>query len=169
LSALWFVLLGFFARQLDARPLIVLGIITTLLNSFVFFVRWGWFKIQPIRTNPSLVFCDIIIHALVPLATLVSIVVMLKNVDSSKTQACVAQGILGFWVILVLWYAINYALVKTNRLPWPYTNGAGVSLPQDIYQNQSSAKRPYIAYMTLNFLIALLLTMLCLMAVYGTQ
>lgn len=45
LSALWFILIGAFARQLDAKPLIVLGIITVLLNSFVFFVRWGWFKI----------------------------------------------------------------------------------------------------------------------------
>lgn len=80
-------------------------------------------------------FCDVIIHALVPLAQLVSIVVMFSNVPNKLVQSSVAQGILGFWVIVILWYALNYALVKSQKLPWPYTNGAGVSLPRDIYSD----------------------------------
>jgi hypothetical protein len=142
LTVLWLILIGHLAPRFNTQ-LLSMGIAILLLNLFVFFVRWGWFKIQPIARNPSLLFGDIIIHALVPLVALISFCTITSSLKTSDLSASFWVGLIIFWCILILWYVLNFALKHYDLLPWPYTNGAGISLPQDLFPLRHDLSRPF--------------------------
>jgi len=136
ISSLWFIVVGILVLHHDnpmSPTMLSFGYATTLLNLFVFFVRCGWFRISNARTHPHHFFSDIIIHALVPLATCVLFAMLAPSIAWTSHTRPVAHGIIAFWVILCLWYLVNYLLEHYGIVQWPYLNGAGKGLPQDIY------------------------------------
>lgn len=165
LTVLWLVLIGQMAPRYNTQ-LLSMGVAVVLLNLFVFFVRWGWFKIQPIARNPSLLFGDIIIHALVPLVALISFCTIALSIKTNDLSSSFWAGLVAFWVIVIIWYVLNYSLKHYEYLPWPYTNGAGISLPQDLFPRHHDQSRPFHAYMLFNIVIALLLSGLVYILVF---
>lgn len=148
--------------------MIAFGFTTLLLNLFVFMVRWGWFRISKFHDAKHHVFGDIIIHALVPMITFLSVAIITSHAPHSIWRQALIPSLVAFWFILILWYAINYTLSKLKILPWPYPNGAGRTIPRDIYKDPEQHTPAAIrAYMSLNAMIAVSLTLLLILFVLG--
>jgi hypothetical protein len=159
ICSLWLLVAASSKVSNPNETLIGFGYFVVLLNLFVTFVRWGWFRISNVRSQPAMFFSDVIVHALIPAVTCVSVFMVChhENADWMTHRRAVVWGIVSFWVLIILWYAINMILKKFKIVSWPYPNGAGKSLPRDIYQGDSST-RAFWFYMANNFVQALALS-----------
>lgn len=166
LTSLWLLVA---AQQPPARPsaaMLGFGYAVVLLNLFVFFVRWGWFRISSLWRSPSHLFGDVVIHALVPIIAGASFLLATRRAPIKDHRTPVIVGIVFFWIIIVLWYIINLVLVKMDVVKWPYPNGAGRDVPRDIYPDRTSS-RAFLVYIGLNAIAALSISALAIVFVYA--
>jgi hypothetical protein len=78
-GALWLLVAASSKLAKTNTTLISFGFFVLLMNLFVLFVRWGWFRVASLRQNASWFFSDLIIHALVPLVVSVSIFMVVEG------------------------------------------------------------------------------------------
>lgn len=168
ISALWFAVLATSDVSGPHPTVVGFGYTVALLNLFVFFVRWGWFRVANLRTHPHFFFSDIIIHALIPLIVCISVAMTTRTNKWSDQKGQVMNGIAAFWAIILVWYIVNYALVRLNMLDWPYPNGAGRTLPRDIFPSQRTS-RAFWYYLGTNIVIALALSAFAFIYVFARR
>lgn len=167
-SSIWFLSLATIGVERPSAQLLGLGYFVVLMNLFVFFVRWGWFRIANVREKPSHYFGDIIVHALIPLVACASVAMVTRGdeEDWARQRTPLFVGMAVFWIVLVVWYVVNNMLRRYKIFDWPYPNGAGQTLPKDIY-NDAHNDRAFWYYFFMNVMIALVLSSLMFIYVYG--
>jgi hypothetical protein len=167
---LWLFVVASSRLERANTTLLSFGYFALLMNLFVLFVRWGWFRVSSMKKNASWFFSDLIIHALVPVVVGVSVFMVVEGsgVDWKDQRNAVLYGILAFWVVAVLWYGINFLLKKLKIVSWPYPNGAGKSLPKDIY-GENRTPKAFWFYMATNLVVALTLSSLLFCYVFARQ
>jgi len=155
ICAVWLLTVASSRLDTPSPTLLGFGYLVALLNLFVIFVRWGWFRVANLWQTPQFFFSDVIIHALVPIVTCASVVMVAEGGVTSWTEQRkqAVYGIVAFWALVLLWYGINFVLKRCNIVSWPYPNGAGKTLPKDIYKGPRTA-RAFWFYMGNNIVAA---------------
>jgi hypothetical protein len=100
--------------------------------------------------------------------TFISFFLVTHGAPSATLKDALVPSLVGFWSIAIVWYTINYLLSKFGMLPWPYPNGAGQSLPKDIYEsNHHQTPMAFRVYLGLNAVIAVTLTLIVVIYTHG--